>query len=80
MPYYLFQVEAVDELKLVKKLQLIEAFDKFREAKSRAKSLRSQLQPNEQILYQLTFADNLLMAEEQLQEKRTRPTLMEYEW
>ncbi|MCP4390125.1 MAG: hypothetical protein GY802_17670 [Gammaproteobacteria bacterium] len=78
MPYYLYKISARDELDLVKNLELIEVFDVFRDAKTRAKQLRSQA-TGDAFSYKVMFADNQLSAEEQLQEKREQPVLMEHE-
>jgi len=78
MPYYLFKISAGDKLGLVKNLELVEVFDAFRDAKNRAKQLRSQATDNA-FSYKVMFADNQLSAEEQLLEKREQPVLMEHE-
>ena len=79
MPYYLFKVSSTDGIDLVKKLELIEQFEAFRDAKSSAKKLRAESTASQAIVYKVMFAENLLQAEEQLLEKREKPTLMEFE-
>ena len=79
MPYFLFKISSTDGINLVKKLELIEQFEAFRDAKSRAKMLRAETTATQAIVYKVMFADNLLLAEEQLLEKREKPTLMEHE-
>lgn len=79
MPYYLFKVSSTEGMDLVKNLELIEEFQKFRDAKVRAKILRAEAAATQAIVYKVMFAENLLMAEELLLEKREKPTLMEYE-
>ena len=79
MPYFLFKISSTDGIDLVKKLDLIEQFEAFRDAKSRAKMLRAETTATQAIVYKVMFAENLLLAEEQLLEKREKPTLMEHE-
>ena len=79
MPYYLYKISQTDDIGLVKNLQLVETFDKFKAAKSKAKALRAETGPESEYIYKIIFADNQLMAEEQLLEKRIKPTLMEHE-
>ncbi len=78
MPYYLYKIKSADELGLVKHLELLETFEKFREAKLAAKKLRAE-QTEADLLYKVMFAENQLSAEEQLLEKREQPVLMEHE-
>ena len=78
MPYYLYKMSSPDGIDLVKNLQLLEVYDSFREAKKEAKKLRRQ-DNSDQYQFKLMFAENQLLAEEQLLEKRAKPVLMEYE-
>ena len=78
MPYYLFKISALDKLDLVKNLELLQAFDAFKAAKSEAKKLRAE-QPLDGVTYKVMFAENQLDAEERLLEKRDKPVLMEHE-
>jgi hypothetical protein len=78
MPYFLYKISSRDGLNLVKNLELLEVFDAFREAKNQAKQLRSE-QPEDEYIFKVMFAENQLSAEEQLQEKRAKPVLMEHE-
>ncbi len=79
MPYYLFRSSSKDQVGLVKQLELIEVFDKFRDAKQQAKQLRAQSGADDAGEYRISFAANQLSAEEQLLEKREKPILMEHE-
>jgi hypothetical protein len=79
MPYYLFKVSTTDGMALLKKLELIEEFSGFKEAKNSAKQIRTETPAIDGISYKVMFAENLLMAEEQLLEKREKPILMEHE-
>lgn len=78
MPYYLYKIRSRDKLDLVRDLELLTVFDAFREAKAEAKRLRSE-QPESDFSFKVMFADNQLLAEEQLLEKREKPVLMEHE-
>ena len=78
MPYYLYKISSRDELALVKNLELLEVFDAFRDARAKAKQLRSQA-ADDTCHYKVMFAESQLSAEEQLLEKREQPVLMEHE-
>ena len=78
MPYYLYQMSDRDELGLLRRLELLEVYDAFKEAKNEARRLRAE-RPVEGMSYKVIFADNQLQAEEKLQEKREKPVLMEHE-
>lgn len=78
MPYYLYKVSSPEGLELIKNLELLEVFEAFRDAKSRAKLLRAE-DAESGFSYKVMFAENQLSAEEQLLEKREQPVLMEHE-
>ena len=78
MPYYLFKISATAPTDLVKKLELLDQFEQFREAKNAAKQLRKE-NVSEEDIFKVVFAESQLQAEELLMEKRERPVLMEYE-
>lgn len=78
MPYYLYKISANNATDLVKKLELLDQFDLFKDAKNTAKQLRKESASSE-FVYKVIFADNQLQAEELLMEKREKPVLMEYE-
>jgi hypothetical protein len=79
MPYYLYKICSSDGLGLVKNLDLKDVFQKFKDAKKKAREFRTESEPNSVIKYQVIFAESQLSAEEQLLEKRAKPVLMEYE-
>ena len=79
MPYYVYKISNSDGIGLIKKLHLIDEFQAFREAKIKVKEIRANSEPDSEVIYKVIFADNQLIAEEQLLEKREKPTLMEYE-
>lgn len=77
MPYYVFKV--TQPTQLVKNLDLQDAFDEYKPARTLARDLRKNAEPGEQAIYKLVFAANQLEAEENLLEKREKPILMEWE-
>jgi hypothetical protein len=79
MPYYVFKMSSPEGMELVKNLELINEFDSFREAKNFAKSRRAELDDDDRSIIKVMFADNQLMAEEQLMAYREKPVVMEHE-
>ena len=79
MPYYIYQISNSDGIGLIKNLQLVGEFQAFRDAKLKVKEKRVNSEPSSEFIYKVIFADNQLVAEEQLLEKRKKPTLMEHE-
>jgi hypothetical protein len=79
MPYYIYKISNTDKLGLVKNLSLVDEFVKFKDAKLKAKALRVETESDSKFTYKVIFADNQLLAEEQLLEKREKPILMEHE-
>ena len=78
MPYYLYKIRSRDSIDLIKDLELLTVFDTFREAKTEVRKLRFE-QHEADFSFKVMFADNQLLAEEQLLEKREKPVLMEHE-
>ena len=76
MPYYVYRIQS-GPTAIVKQLDLLQEFEVFKEAQDFAKQTRTQLTDNSQV--KVMFADNQLMAEEQLMEKRDKPILREWE-
>ncbi len=79
MPYYVFKMSSPEGMELVKNLELINEFEKFREAKNFAKEQRAQLSGDDRSAIKVMFADNQLLAEEQLLAYREKPVVMEHE-
>lgn len=79
MPYYVYKMTAQQGMALVKNLELLDQFDSFKEAKNRAREIREKLDGSEDVTIKVMFADNQLMAEEQLLEHREKPIVMEHE-
>ena len=77
MPYYVFRV--TQPTPIIKNLQLQDSFDEYKAARALARELRAAASPGEQAIYKLVFAASQLEAEENLQEKREQPILMEWE-
>lgn len=79
MPYYVFKMTSPEGMGLVKNLELINEFESFREAKNFARDRRAELAEDARINIKVMFADNQLLAEEQLLEHREKPIVMEHE-
>lgn len=77
MPYYVFKI--TQPTQMIKNLDLQDTFEAYKEARTRARELRSQQEPGEKAEYKLVFAASQLEAEERLQEHREKPILMEWE-
>ena len=78
MPYYVYRItESAGAF--IKQLELLETFDNYREAKQFTKQTRSSMDGSNAAQIKVMFADNELAAEEQLQEKREKPIVMEWE-
>jgi len=79
MPYYVFKMSSPEGMELVKNLELLGEHEKFRDAKNFAKSRRAELDKEENSQVKVMFADNQLMAEEQLMAYREPTVVMEHE-
>ena len=78
MPYYVFKITP-GVSQIVKNLELLEDFEKFKDAKNFAKEKRQQTDIEEGITFKVIFADNNLDAEEKLQEHREESIVREWE-
>jgi len=76
MQYFVYHITGVSSV--VKNLKKIDSFDKYKDARSLARSLRSE-EKDDKVTYQVIFAENDFDAEEKLQEKREAPILEEWE-
>lgn len=78
MPYYLYKI-STGVTALVKKLEIVDEYTAYADAKKRARALRTgaQLEPGTTV--KIVFAESRLKAEELLQEKREKPILKEWE-
>lgn len=79
MPYYVFKMTSPEGMELVKNLELLNDFESFREAKNHAKEQRAALDKADVSLIKVMFADNQLLAEEQLLAYREPVVVMEHE-
>ena len=79
MPYYVFKMTTPEGMALVKNLELLGDFESFRDAKNFAKEQRAALDKDDTSLVKVMFADNQLLAEEQLMAYREKPVVMEHE-
>ncbi len=79
MPYYVFKMSSPEGMELVKNLELIGDYESFRDAKNFAKSQRAELDSTDTTQIKVMFADNQLLAEEQLMIHREQPIVMEHE-
>lgn len=79
MPYYVFKMSSPEGMELVKNLELIDDYESFREAKNFAKEQRAVLDKDDTSIIKVMFADNQLLAEEQLLAYREKPIVMEHE-
>ena len=79
MPYYVFKMTSPEGMKLVKNLELIGDYESFREAKNFAKTQRAELGGDDTTLVKVMYAENQLLAEEQLLAFREKPVVMEHE-
>ncbi|MCW8923070.1 MAG: hypothetical protein OQK69_05505 [Gammaproteobacteria bacterium] len=79
MPYYIYKMTAQEGMSLVKNLELLGESDSFKEAKNQARELRQKQDGAEGVMIKVMFAENQLLAEEQLLEHRDKPILMEHE-
>lgn len=79
MPYYVFKMTSPEGMELVKNLELLSNFESFREAKNYAKEQRALLDVADVSLIKVMFADNQLLAEEQLMAYREPTIVMEHE-
>lgn len=78
MPYYIYKITA-GPTALVKTLEKLEQHESFKEAKARARSMRSVIQEGDNYQIKVMFAGSELEAEEKLMEKREAPILREWE-
>ena len=76
--YYIYKISQSSG-NMIKKLEKIERFDSFKQAKLQIRILRNDQPAKEPASYKIIFADSELDAEEKLQEKRDAPVVLEWE-
>ena len=79
MPYYVFKMSSPEGMELVKNLELIDDYELFRDAKNFDKIQRAELGKEDTAQIKVMFAENQLLAEEQLMAYREQPIVMEHE-
>lgn len=79
MPYYVFKMSSPEGMELVKNLELIDDYELFRDAKNFAKTQRAELGKDDTTQIKVMFAENQLLAEEQLLAYREKTVVMEHE-
>jgi len=77
MPYFVYKITE-GPTELIKNLEKLDEFDTYKEAKVKAREIRSGLTDGKEQV-KVMFADNALQAEELLMEKRDEPILKEWE-
>jgi hypothetical protein len=78
MPYFVYKI-APGVSKIVKNLEPLEHFEKFKDAKNFVKEKRQQESSEDGNIYKIIFAENSIDAEEKLQEQREETITREWE-
>lgn len=78
MPYYVYKI-APGVSKIVKNIEPLADFEKFKDAKVFAKEKRQEENPDDGNTFKIIFAENSIDAEEKLQEQPKDTILREWE-
>lgn len=78
MPYFVYKI-APGVSKIVKNIEPLDNFEKFKDAKNFAKEKRQQEDTEAGNIYKVIFAENSIEAEEKLQEQREESIVREWE-
>jgi len=78
MPYFVYKI-APGVSKIVKNIEPLDDFEKFKDAKNYAKEKRQQESAESKNIYKVIFAENSIDAEEKLQEQREESIVREWE-
>ena len=78
MPYFVYKI-APAVSKIVKNIEALEDFEKFKDAKKFATEKRQQENAEDGNIYKVIFAENSIDAEEKLQEQREESIAREWE-
>lgn len=78
MPYFIYKI-APGISKIVKNLEPLADFEKFKDAKNFAKEKRQQEEADSGNIFKVIFAENSIDAEEKLQEQREETIVKEWE-
>ena len=78
MPYFVYKI-APGISKIVKNIEPLAEYEKFKEAKNFAKEKRQEEETDSGNIYKVIFAENSIDAEEKLQEQREESIVREWE-
>ncbi len=78
MPYFIFRINH-GPTAIVKNLELINNFDGYKEARNLVKSMRAEQADDNDSELKIIFADNQLLAEEELLKTREKTVTREWE-
>ena len=78
MPYFVYKI-APGISKIVKNIEPLAEYEKFKEAKNFAKEKRQEEETDSGNIYKVIFAENSIDAEEKLQEQREETIVREWE-
>ena len=78
MPYFVYKISA-GPTEILKRLELQDSFDVYKEAKTLARNMRPELQSGDPTIIKIIFANDQLEAEQRLTEVREKPILKEWE-
>lgn len=78
MPYFIFRINQ-GPTALIKNLELVQECEAYKDAKAQVKTLRAEQTADDKSEIRMIFADNQLLAEEQILESREKPILREWE-
>lgn len=78
MPYFIYKI-APGITKIVKNIEPLADFEKFKEAKNFAKEKRQQENADSGNTFKVIFAENIIDAEEKLQQQREETIVREWE-
>ena len=77
MPYFVYKI--TDSNSNQQALDLQTSFDAYRDARDLARSMRTELDTGDSVIFKIIFADNEQEAEARLTETRDAPILREWE-
>ena len=78
MPYFVYKIAPAIS-KIVKNIEPLAEYEKFKDAKNFAKDKRQQEDASTGNIYKVIFAENSIDAEEKLQEQREETIVLEWE-
>jgi hypothetical protein len=78
MPYFVYKIAPAIS-KIVKNIEPLAEYEKFKDAKNFAKDKRQEEDASTGNIYKVIFAENSIDAEEKLQEQREETIVLEWE-